>query len=1200
MFWRFGGYANISTIDSLLDKPDTTLEELLDDSDLLQELKQHNAKLIEYLREENVLHRLLQYIVAPNESRESDADTNEDGSTSLGDQSSNAETTGAHDKGKARADGSLADEERQHQDKVRQKYAGIACEILSSETRTITDTLMENQEYLREFWRFLERGPPLDPLDASFFTKVVETLLDKKTEEMLAFIKTMDDAVWHMLQHVDCPVIMDLLLKMVSLENAEGGQGIVDWLHSRNLIPILLSYLSPEHPPSTQAAAGDFLKAIITISANASQNEQSCIGPNALTRQLVSETCISKLIHDMLGGGCALTVGVGVIIEVIRKNNSDYDPDMGPGFNTLPSSRDPIYLGTLLRMFAQSIPDFMSLILHPDRTDPDDKTVPPRRRQLPVASGEVIEPLGFDRFKTCELMAELLHCSNMALLNEPGSEAYVKQRDQERERLKAEGILPRDREEQPRPAIPGELAEDSANDTQETSQQAVVDDEEAESHEESRRLEVANAGDEDGFEDILISDDFEDEAREGTANEADIRTPTSQSTLGIKAREDAAEQIAHSSVSTEVGTPDLSPEQGQVTARMAELHLEDDGDQGSPSSSKSDSSDGQQHTPESDRIQTDEVQSTSSLLDETPLSPSQQPLPASPISPTAERQLEFGHLSPHSDDHPAPLFSRPADASRLPNENTTATSDAAVDNSNESIGTTFGDEGDSIQSALTSGNDLGLDSNVETIADTSPVVGDYLKMMFVEHRVVPTILDFFFRFPWNNFLHNVVYDIIQQVFNGPMDRGYNRILAIDLFETGRITEKVVEGQRRSDEAQARSNMRLGYMGHLTLIAEEVVKFTERHPPEFLSESVLKAVMANEWVEYVENTLTETRERDNAILGGVRPDVSVGARQAVMNSLNAGQQNFGNSGSAALASAGLTGGAPGLDTVDLIHSNGNNSGNYGFGSNNLLSGFGSGVEDDEDELNGEHTGEYSVPVKRDDAIDQASKAASGSDNIIPTSDPRSTIPKIPPPPPPLNIPPSRARRQLAQRLAAKLKAKQDEKNGESSRTGGADASVDDDDLPSSGFDDDFEEGGPSGAFEDQDQEQEQGDEGGEWGEGAWSKDTRPDASSSSSTSTSSSDEEDELTIAQHTRSTGPGGLGSTMASTQRRRQVLDADDDDEEEEEDEGEVINYRHADQESSSNDDDDEDGDSNDLVEVKTSRSNESGSEENMELEKS
>ena len=65
MFWRFGGYANVSTIDTILDKPDFTLEELLDESDLIQELKQHNTKLIEYLREDKVLQKLLEYVVAP-------------------------------------------------------------------------------------------------------------------------------------------------------------------------------------------------------------------------------------------------------------------------------------------------------------------------------------------------------------------------------------------------------------------------------------------------------------------------------------------------------------------------------------------------------------------------------------------------------------------------------------------------------------------------------------------------------------------------------------------------------------------------------------------------------------------------------------------------------------------------------------------------------------------------------------------------------------------------------------------------------------------------------------------------------------------------------------------------------------------------------------------------------------------------------
>jgi hypothetical protein len=63
MFWRFGFHA-CSAIDTLLDKPDVTLEEILGEDDLLQECKAHNTKLIEYLRDPNILAKLLNYIIA--------------------------------------------------------------------------------------------------------------------------------------------------------------------------------------------------------------------------------------------------------------------------------------------------------------------------------------------------------------------------------------------------------------------------------------------------------------------------------------------------------------------------------------------------------------------------------------------------------------------------------------------------------------------------------------------------------------------------------------------------------------------------------------------------------------------------------------------------------------------------------------------------------------------------------------------------------------------------------------------------------------------------------------------------------------------------------------------------------------------------------------------------------------------------------
>jgi SIT4 phosphatase-associated protein len=63
------------------------------------------------------------------------------------------------------------------------------------------------------------------------------------------------------------------------------------------------------------------------------------------------------------------------------------------------------------------------------------------------------------------------------------------------------------------------------------------------------------------------------------------------------------------------------------------------------------------------------------------------------------------------------------------------------------------------------------------------------------------------------------------------------------------------------------------MGHLTLIAEEVLKLAERIPLDLLDPAVVHKLTSVEWNDYVDGTLASTRTRDNAILGGVRPQPS---------------------------------------------------------------------------------------------------------------------------------------------------------------------------------------------------------------------------------------------------------------------------------------------------------------------------------------
>lgn len=521
-------------------------------------------------------------------------------------------------------------------------------------------------------------------------------------------------------------------------------------MQSQDLIPILLGYFDQKHSPSTQTSAADFIKAIITISANASQNEQSCIGPNNLTRQLVSEPCIEKLISDMLRGGNPLTVGVGTIIEVIRKNNSDYDLNVSTEMESVPSGGDPIYLGTLLRHFAKHVPDFMDLILSSTHTILDgDNTVTVKRKELAMAFGSKIEPLGFDRFKTCELMAELLHCSNMRLLNERGSEAYVQQRDKERDQHRAEGSIEASRP--PTSAIT-EFSEDSVTFQNGASPLGIGTG--SRNPILVRRLEVANIVDEDGFEDVGTSADLADEVKddfdEKPAFELESEPVQSPSThTDGKPRLDLDEDF--------VDEPLTSPRLEYFDDKDEEL-LDDFGATDALEPEPLSPTFGLRSQIEGlalkSAFSTDKYQSTVNTNSDANAGDSgiRTPTSDAPQLPHRERFLEPDpspiiendndrDLSPHPDDKPQPLF---ANRSDKPSSDHAARPDdqdmAGGNTSQETIDSAFGEEGDSIRSVLMSGNDQDFLPHIENDVDGQPIVGDFLKMMFVEHKVVPTIL----------------------------------------------------------------------------------------------------------------------------------------------------------------------------------------------------------------------------------------------------------------------------------------------------------------------------------------------------------------------------------------------------------------------------------------------------------------------------
>ena len=115
----------------------------------------------------------------------------------------------------------------------------------------------------------------------------------------------------------------------------------------------------------------------------------------------------------------------------------------------------------------------------------------------------------------------------------------------------------------------------------------------------------------------------------------------------------------------------------------------------------------------------------------------------------------------------------------------------------------------------------------------------------------------------------MVYDLIQQIFNGKLELRPNRDLCMAVFTQGDgLVQRVLDTvEQNSKIVSMPQGVRLGHMGHLTLISEEIVKLFYNMPKEMLPFVDSLQFDREKWEGYVEGTLRETRERDLQPLGG---------------------------------------------------------------------------------------------------------------------------------------------------------------------------------------------------------------------------------------------------------------------------------------------------------------------------------------------
>lgn len=637
-------------------------------------------------------------------------------------------------------------------------------------------------------------------------------------KQMIRFIQSIPDVIERMIARIESPAIQDMLARIIQSEEA-GVSDVMSWLGEQRLVPRLLALLSPAYPPSTHAIAADLLKGIISVSAPNSSFNPS--GGNAMDQQGGSPggTRDNRLVRELTNRESIDTL-VGYLLNPVQLTDSGWKGVNGDGPGT--NRADPFIIHPLpsVASATSSLCNVCNVIVEVIRRNNSD----------------LAEPYLFNtmRNRLMAIQSEQMQPDGVAPDESPDEKTTAEREDESRDKMEA--------------ALPG-LAD----------RLAIV-------HLGNLVAAIADRFGE--LNEILTKPRSQDRVKSEL-------TPKPLTMERFRVIELYAELLHSSNMATlnrVQGTgPDYSAD-GALTGGLDgldklghALHTGESGDDDEDSPS-----------PEAEVSQARELPVSSGSTDysltesdDVPLSDDDEKAKDGKAedTPVAKASAKLEELIPP----PA----TEADAERL--RNVMLTPDAPASSTPLSAKSDAGDaDADKATAKAPSAAAVGTSST-----GTSPAgplsTGERLKQQFIEHHVLTTLLDLFFEYSQNNFLHHLVYDILQQILNGNVTKGKNRDLVIDLFVNARLVDRVLAAQRMNDEVVSSTppRPRLAYMGHISLIAEEIVRFLEKCPPE-LRAAIQPSFSEDAWDAFVSGSLRETRDRDNAPLAGGKPGPGLGS------------------------------------------------------------------------------------------------------------------------------------------------------------------------------------------------------------------------------------------------------------------------------------------------------------------------------------
>ncbi|XP_033101963.1 serine/threonine-protein phosphatase 6 regulatory subunit 3-like isoform X3 [Anneissia japonica] len=364
MFWKFEVHST-SHVDTLLEKEHVTLAELLDEDDVLQECKAQNRKLIEFLTRTDIMQEMLSMVTE--------------------------------------------EPEENVEEKLRYKHPNMACELLSSDVYQIVDKLADTESLSNQLWSFLDKESPLNPLLASFFSKVISMLISRRPEMVVDNIKNKENCIGIFLKHFGTSAIMDLLLRLVTcIEVPELRNDFLEWLTNQKLIQRLVDQVDPEEDDNKHSNASQAIVDIIRLTREHMSQLQESAEVDPLLSTIEKEETVAELLEHMFHekkSESALTNGVTILLALLEFRKSG--PDGQEQMTQLDAERLAKGISGVLKGLLPKLCQIHDILVDP-----------PKHPPMPTTTGELDPPFGNSRLQVSKLIASLLITNSPSINSE--------------------------------------------------------------------------------------------------------------------------------------------------------------------------------------------------------------------------------------------------------------------------------------------------------------------------------------------------------------------------------------------------------------------------------------------------------------------------------------------------------------------------------------------------------------------------------------------------------------------------------------------------------------------------------------------------------------------------------------------------------------------------------------------------------------